>query len=192
MEESILLKQLKQRRQSALEELIGLYGAYVSTIVRNVIGSRMKNEDVEEVVSDVFVLLWTHAERIRDDSTTIKSYLAAIARNQSLKKWREHHPHTYPLDDDILTAEISTNEWAELERRDWLEWALSLMSERDREIFIRYYFLMEKTAVIAEQLRMNESTVRSRLSRGRENLRQAIENGGLTDENKNIRNVRAD
>jgi RNA polymerase sigma-70 factor (ECF subfamily) len=70
-----------------------------------------------------------------------------------------------------------------------LEWALSLMSELDREIFIRYYFFMEKTTEIAEQLDMNESTVRSRLSRGRSYLRQVLTEGGYQDENKNIRNV---
>ncbi len=189
MLEATLLHQLKQGKQSALEHLIDMYAGYVSKIVRNVIGSQMKNEDVEEVVSDVFVLLWTHAGQIREDSKTIKSYLAAIARNQSLKKLREHAPRMYPLDDDILIVEDSTSAFAESEQKYFLEWALSLMSELDRNIFVRYYFLMERTADIAEQLQMNESTVRSRLSRGRDYLRQVLRDGGGYDENKNIRNV---
>lgn len=189
MEESTLLRQLKQGQQSALERLIDIYAAYVSTIVRNVIGKHMKNEDVEEVVADVFVLLWTRAAQIRDDCTTIKSYLAAIARNQSLKKLRDHSPRTYPLDDDVLIADDSMDVFAESEQKHFLEWALSLMSELDREIFIRYYYFMEKTADIAEQLHMNESTVRSRLSRGRDYLRQAIRDGGSEIENNRIRNV---
>jgi len=77
----------------------------------------------------------------------------------------------------------------EADRKQILEWALSLMNERDREIFIRYYFFMEKTTAIAEQLAMNESTVRSRLARDRSYLRHALIDGGYQHENENIRNV---
>jgi RNA polymerase sigma-70 factor (ECF subfamily) len=70
--------------------------------VRNMIGTYMKTEDIEEVVSDAFVLLWNHASQIRENSTTLKSYLAAISRNQALKKLRSHNPQLCALDDDIL------------------------------------------------------------------------------------------
>lgn len=87
MEEPFLIEQLKQGQPAALERIIERYAAYVSAIVRNVIGDYMKAEDVEETVSDVFVLLWNHAARLRDGSS-LKPYLAAIARNQALRRWR--------------------------------------------------------------------------------------------------------
>jgi RNA polymerase sigma-70 factor, ECF subfamily len=78
LEETTLIQQLKQGHQSALEKIIDIYAAYVNTVVRNVIGTYMKAEDIEEVVSDAFVLLWKQAAQIRENSTTLKSYLAAM------------------------------------------------------------------------------------------------------------------
>ncbi|MFC5406563.1 sigma-70 family RNA polymerase sigma factor [Cohnella soli] len=180
MEEKMLIQQLKQKNQIALEKIISYYSAYVHTVVRNVLGTYMKAEDIEEVVSDAFVLLWNHAEQIREDSTTLKSYLASIARNQALKKLRNHNPLICTLDDDILILDESIDPIERSEQKHMLESALSLMNELDREIFIRYYYFMEKTNHIAEQLKMNESTVRSRLSRGRSNLKQILIKGGLS------------
>ncbi|RKP55052.1 sigma-70 family RNA polymerase sigma factor [Cohnella endophytica] len=189
MEESILIDRLKQKQASALEEIMDKYVGYASTIVRNVIGDYMKSEDVEEVVSDVFALLWHNAERIREESTSIKSYLAAIARNQALKKLRNHNPRLCELEDDVWIESDLGERLEQSEKKRMLEWALSLMDESDREIFVRHYFFMEKTAAIANRLKMKESTVRSRLSRGRSYLRQVLTEGGYAFENENIGNV---
>ncbi len=189
MEEIVLIERLRQQDQSALEKIMDRYTSYVYTVVKNVIGTYMKAEDIEEVVSDVFVLLWNHAAQIHEKSPTLKSYLAAIARNQALKKLRRYNPQICPLDDDILVMDDSSSAIEESEQKQMLEWALSIMNEIDREIFIRYYFLMQKTTSIAEQLHMNESTVRSRLSRGRGYLKQILTEGGVRHEVKNIRNV---
>ncbi|MDF2653033.1 MAG: DNA-directed polymerase sigma-70 factor, partial [Paenibacillus sp.] len=93
------------------------------------------------------------------------------------------------LEDDILIVDDRGDPIEKSDQKHMLEWALSLMKELDREIFIRYYFFMEKTADIAEQLGMRESTVRSKLSRGRTFLREVFIKGGHQNEIKNIRNV---
>ncbi|MCD9026429.1 sigma-70 family RNA polymerase sigma factor [Cohnella silvisoli] len=188
MEETTLIQQLKQGHHSALERIIDIYAAYVSTVVRNVIGTYMKVEDIEEVVSDAFVLLWHNAAKIHENGT-LKSYLAAIARNQALKKLRSYYPQICSLDDDILILDDSSDPIEQSELKNMLEWALSSMKEVDREIFIRHYFFMETTIVIAGRLEMNESTVRTRLLRGRDYLRQVLTEGGYLLENKNFRNV---
>lgn len=189
MEESKLIDRLKQGDPSALASIIDRYAGYASTIVRNIIGAYMKSEDIEEAVSDVFVRIWHHAAQIQDNCVTLKSYLAAIARNEALKKLRGYRPQLVPLEDDVLFVDDANAPLERSEKKQVLEWALSLMGEQDREIFVRHYFFMEKTSAIARQLGMNESTVRSRLSRGRGYLRQALLEGGYRFEDENLRNV---
>ena len=44
----------------------------------------------------------------------------------------------------------------------------------DRDIFLRHYFWYQTVSQIARETGMNESTVKSRLKRGREKLRKKL------------------
>ena len=52
--------------------------------------------------------------------------------------------------------------------------AVLSLPQPDREIFLRFYYDCQSIPVIAEKLRMNPSTVKTRLRRGRERLRQQL------------------
>ena len=65
MDERRALRGLTKQNETALAWFIERYAPYVSTIVFNIIGSTMSIKDVEEVSSDVFLVLWKNAERIR-------------------------------------------------------------------------------------------------------------------------------
>lgn len=52
--------------------------------------------------------------------------------------------------------------------------ALLAMEDTDREIFLRYYYYYQKISQIAAAMDMKESTVKSRLSRGREKLKASL------------------
>ena len=80
------LWQMKQGSQDALAWFIQRYGAYVSTIIHNIIGQRMSNADVEEVASDVFLALWNNAGKILP--TAARSWLATVARNTARSRLR--------------------------------------------------------------------------------------------------------
>ncbi|MBP5665301.1 MAG: sigma-70 family RNA polymerase sigma factor [Clostridia bacterium] len=54
---------------------------------------------------------------------------------------------------------------------------LADVSERDHEIFVSRYFYMKTNKTIADELDMNESTVRNKLSRMRKKLKRIIERG---------------
>ena len=76
MKERKLLKQLQRKNEKALEEIMQKYGAYVTTISKEILAGKGTNEDVEEVVSDVFISLWNTAERIDYEKyTSIKAYI---------------------------------------------------------------------------------------------------------------------
>lgn len=64
MDEKSILKKLRNRDEKAFEEIIDLYSAYITVVVKNLLGSKGTKEDVEEVVADTFIALWNTAERI--------------------------------------------------------------------------------------------------------------------------------
>ena len=108
------LRQMKQGSQDALAWFIQRYGAYVSTIIHNIIGQRMSNADVEEVASDVFLALWNNAGKILPNAA--RSWLATVARNTARSRLRRASD-TLPLDEEAVIVDDRTPE-ATLERRE--------------------------------------------------------------------------
>ena len=88
MKDKDLIKGLKNKKRSALEKVIETYSAYVNVVVYNTIGNAMSKEDMEEVISDVFISLWNNSEYIRDEGE-LRPYIGAVARNKSINKLRE-------------------------------------------------------------------------------------------------------
>ena len=81
MDEKSILKRLRNRDEKAFEEIIDLYSAYITAIVRNLLSSKGTREDVEEVVADTFISLWNTVERINyEEYSSIKAYIAEIGR----------------------------------------------------------------------------------------------------------------
>ena len=161
MEEELLAR-LRRGELSALDELIDLYGRYVSRIVSTLIGAAMTAQDVEEVVSDVFFTLWRQADRVRPGR--LKGYLSSIARNQAINKLRERRQEL-ALEEDVLPALDGPEQAATAaERREILKRALDEMGEPEREIFLRHYYYGQTVAAIGLEMQMNVSTVKSRLS----------------------------
>lgn len=63
-EEEKLLMRLKNRKRNAIDEAIEVYTPYLSTVLYNMLGNRLPKEDIEEILSDVFVTLWKNADTI--------------------------------------------------------------------------------------------------------------------------------
>ena len=98
MDEELLLRQLHQRKPEALEQLIRQYNSYVAAIIRGILGADARDMDVEELVSDVFVALWKHADALKPGSA--KAYIGAAARNHAKSFLRKRQ--VLPMDLDEL------------------------------------------------------------------------------------------
>ena len=173
MTDAKALTKLQSGDQQALEWFINRYSGYVGTIITGILQNSMSQEDVEEVIADVFVTLWKSAEKLVP--LNLKGYLSRVARSLALRKLRERG-HALSLDEDILIVEqdtlIEKLEQDEVDRR--VREAVLSMPQPDREIFLRYYYYCQSVSLIAEKMQMNPSTVKTRLKRGREKLRQHL------------------
>jgi len=167
------LTQLQSGDQQALGWFIDRYGNYVGTIVKSILQDCMSREDVEEVTADVFVTFWKGAEGLLP--INLKGYLSRVARSLALRKLREK-TQELPLEEDVLfVEEESLIEKLDQEQRDRrVREAVLSMTQPDQEIFLRHYYYYQSVAVIAEKMKMNPSTIKTRLKRGREKLRQYL------------------
>ena len=175
MTEATALSRLQQGREDALAWFIDKYTAYVCTVIRYIIGSSMTEADVEEAASDVFLALWEQADRV--SLSTVRPWLGGVARNKARQKLRERGL-TLSLDEDVLVVDgADLEEDLAREERDLLvRSAVLAMEPTDRAIFLRYYYHCQPVNLIARELKLPVSTVKSRLHRGREKLRAKLEN----------------
>jgi RNA polymerase sigma-70 factor (ECF subfamily) len=190
LNEEQAISALRRGESGALEWIIDRYAPYVSAVVYNIIGVRMTGADVEEVSSDVFLALWNNADKIMRDK--LRAYLGGIARNMAKNKLRECKIELSLEEDEIEIPSTQTpeSELIDGEPQRLARLAVMSMGEPDREIFLRQYYYCQTVTAIAAEMRLNVSTVKSRLSRGRQKLKQTLETGGIFDENEDLRPFR--
>ena len=174
-----LIKKLKKHDHAAFEELIHKYIPLVSTVVYNIGESKLTKEDMEEVISDVFVTLWKNTDKIIEGK--LKGYLCSIARTKTLDKlyYIKEPPldiDDLPLEDDFYVEGIAEAK----ETAGVLHQLISEIPEPDREILIRYYYYRQTAPQIAEKLGIKLPTVKSKLQRTRQKLRQKLTERGYS------------
>lgn len=170
VDERKLLEKLKRKDVGAIEQAIKIYTPYLSTVLYNMAGNHLSKEDGEEIISDVFITLWKNADYINLQKGTVRSYIAAVARNLCLRRINKEHIHT-PLEDVSISGEDTVDERLS---SDALWDAVMKLGEPDCEIFVRRYKYDEKIRVIAKALGMNTSTVKTRIMRGRKKLKELL------------------
>lgn len=171
-DEKKLLLRLKNKEHGAINEAIDIYTPYLSTVLYNAIGRALSKEDSEEIISDVFVMLWRNAKSIDFEKGTIRSYIAAAARNAAFKKLKNRHD-CLCLDEVELTEDDFVDNNV---NREWIWDAVMSLGEPDNEIFVRYYKFDEKLKTIAKSMGLNISTVKTKLARGKRKLKQILSN----------------
>ncbi len=182
MDDQALLARLQAGEEQALADCVDAYGAYAAAVVRAA-APGLSVQDAEEAAAEAFAKLWRAAGRIDPAKGSLKTYLAAVCRNEARSRLRALRP-VLPLEEDFLSPpELQAA--ARLERRElqmMTRQALDGLDEPTRQVFLRYYYQRETTAQIARSMGVSRSAVKNRLMRGREKLRKALLERGVTHE----------
>lgn len=180
MKDKKLTDQIKKKSEKAFLRLIEQYSAYVSTVVRNIVSGAMTESDVEEITADVFIVIWKNIDKLRPE--TLRSYLAAIARNLSVDRLRRLHV-TLPIDEIELGD--NTDVEYDAERKILAEGFGEVLSEidpRSKELLLRHYFYYQKISQIASEMKLSEAACRTGLHRARKKLKEKLMERGYSDE----------
>ena len=177
MDDANLISRLQKGDAGALEKAIRHYTPYVSAAAYRVMGASMAREDLEEVVSDVFVSLWRHAGRLDPSKGALRSWLGVTAQNAAKNKLRARAA-TVPLEEETPASDSPAAQAEQSDEAQRLWRAVEALGEPDATLFFRYYYEGETLRDIARALGMNLSTVKTRLARGRKLLRDRLQTGG--------------
>ena len=166
-----------------LEKIIKEYSGYVYKIIRNMASLYLSDEDVEEIISDTFFILWKNKEKL-DEEKILSSYIAGIVKNLVREKTRVINIHADILDYENILQDGQKMDMIceERERIYIIEKVLKSMKEEDRMIFHLYYYSSMKIKDIAEKLKVTEFNVKSRLYRMRKKIKKELEKGGYSHE----------
>ncbi|MCD7889272.1 MAG: RNA polymerase sigma factor [Oscillospiraceae bacterium] len=180
-----LVKRLRSGDESVLAEIIFKYNRYVSTVVANQLRDFNNTAVIEELASDVFFELWRNRDRLT--TSHLKGWLGTVARNKAKNYMRAQKLRTESLDertdDDLDDFVAVSEEFLGLEKEEQareLRFALKKLKRNERETVVRYYFYNQTVAKISEETGTNVETVKSRLRRGRDSLKEILENGGFS------------
>lgn len=182
MDEKKLTRRLRRGDRLALDQAMKVYTPYLSAVVWRTMGPGAVPEDVEEVVSDVFLSLWHNRDRLEPEHG-VKSWLAAVARNRAIDRLRTAPPPPLPLIEAEARGGPRPDE--ELERRlfaDALRREVEALEPPDHELVLRFYYEGEKLKDIAKDLGLSVPAAKTRLHRARQKLKDRLIKGGLADD----------
>ncbi|MBO5511918.1 MAG: sigma-70 family RNA polymerase sigma factor [Clostridia bacterium] len=181
--DSTIIDRLFARSEEGLALLQTHYGKLCHRIALNLLGSR---EDAEECVNDTYLAVWNTIPPNRPAS--LMAYVGKVTRNIAVSCLRKRGAKGRRCEGTVLLDELAeclpdtdTPDPADdLTLREALQSFFDSLSEEDRAIMVRRYYDGEPTEAIAVSLGLRHGTVRVRLHRLRERLREHLEERGVS------------
>lgn len=166
----------KQGDTAAYGEIVSLHQSVAARAAYLVTGNAA---DAEEVTQDAFVKAYNALGRFRDDAP-FRPWLLRIVTNEALNRLKavKRRPTVElteaadrPSGDTALSPEGAALAG---EQRDMVRDALAKLRDDDRLVISYRYFLDLSEAEMADALGIARGTVKSRLSRALERLREVM------------------
>lgn len=177
------IEKYKNNQKLDLEKVIDEYSSYVRTIINNMASEYLSKEDIEEILSDTFFILWKNTDKLEDDKL-LSSYIAGITRNLVKEKGRKTNVNFDIFEyENILQDNIKVDMICEQrEKVNILEKTIRGLKEDDILIFNLYYYSSMKISEIAKALNISDFNVKMRLHRIRKKIKKEFLKGGYSDD----------
>ncbi len=176
MAEKLLIRELKRGREDAYKQLVEEYG---NRLLRTCYLILRDREEAEDVVQETFVRVFRKIEEFRGESG-LYTWIYTIALNLSRDRLRKRMDFSIFENERIcnINSEIHIEKVID---RDLLKRELDEISPIYREVLVLFYFEELSVKEISQLLDEKEGTVKSKLSRGRNILKESLLKGGWSD-----------
>ncbi len=177
----LIIERLKQRDETALEDIKKRYGDTCYKTAFTILKSR---EDAEEVCADTLLAVWNNIPP--DCPENLGGYVYKICRFKANEKYRKN---TRQMRNSAMTVSVeelgaciagadTETEFSEKELSRMIERFLSFESEQNRNIFICRYFYNMKYGEIAKRYGLGLSKVKMSVKRTKAKLKEFLAQEG--------------
>ncbi len=182
-----LVARFKAGDDSAFEEMVSRYWDRIYAMVHKLLRN---SQDAEEVTQDAFIRAHRGLEKFRGDSsfsTWLYQIATNLARNRYWYWWRRKRDKSVSFDQplgsdttttlaEVFPAEVQSPEDIAVtnEFKDRVASAMMLLNEKHREALVLRNVRNLSYDEIAETLQISIGTVKSRIARARESLREKM------------------
>lgn len=173
------------RDEQAIHHTREQYGAYVSVIARNVLAME---EDVQEVVNDVYLRAWMSMPDQRPER--LAPFLGRIARGLAIDRYRYNHSKKRTADEGICSFEeleecvSGRNSLEEKIDMDHLTSCLNqFLEDQPKEyasLFLCRYYYMDSLEAMSDYTGYSVSKIKSILHRMRKKLKNYLTQQGIS------------
>ncbi|MEY4581887.1 MAG: hypothetical protein RL701_6590 [Pseudomonadota bacterium] len=169
---------LERAARGDVAAFAGIYDRHapaVLALLRRLLGNLSAAQDI---MHDVFIEAWRRACDYDAQRGSVRAWLLVRARSRALdqrkSEHRERNSRTY-LGERVSASGLPELQSLPTERRLAVEQALAKLEACEREVLELTYFEGLTGAEIGARIGVPEGTVRSRVARGLEALRQTLE-----------------
>lgn len=183
MEDEKIVQLYLNRDDQAIAETSEKYGAYCTTIAKNILGN---NEDAEECVNDTYLNAWNSIPP--NQPKILSAFLGKITRNLSIDKYRKDHAEkrgkgeaALVLDELQDCVSDSLNVEDEIDKKELIktiEKFLDTITPDKKKMFICRYWYFDSIPEIAKRFKVSENNVSVTLNRVRSKLKDYLNERG--------------
>ena len=173
-----IIVQVLRGNQQLFAELVKRYQNFVFTIILRYVESR---EDAEEISQDVFVKAYRSLADFRGDSK-FSTWLYTITSTTCITHLRRKKHDVFSLDQENVFARaenlnsgFSANEVEQKSKINMVNNAIALLSPDDAQVITLFYKAEQSLDEIAVIMGLETNTVKVRLHRARQRLREKME-----------------
>ena len=178
IEEKMIGAYFSNKNELNVQKVIDDYSNYVGTIVKNF--QTINLEDEEEIVSDVFFIVWKNKELL-DKDLKFSPYIAGITKKVIYRKNKVGVSKLIynDFDEDMISSFNVEKLLEEKELNDCIINNLKSLGEKEYLIFSKFYYEDKRAKDIANELGISVSQVKTTLHRTRKKVKEFLEMGGF-------------
>ncbi|MEG0297469.1 MAG: sigma-70 family RNA polymerase sigma factor [Clostridium sp.] len=176
MEDKLIIKYIKKRKEKGLELLIDTYGGLIKSVINRYLFNINGYES--ECMDDVLLSIWNNIDKFNGKENSFKNWVVVIAKYRAIdykRKYLKIVKQEDEIDAGVLDTSVAIDkEILEEDLKNDIEKLLDNLSEKDKELFMKLFIYEEDIDNVAEELKISKANIYNRVSRGRNKLKKIV------------------